>query len=646
MPVHQPRVLYLFSTPLVAPNDNPLDELDVKTERNAIVESLKGSQYQISLRIRYATINELETGAAEGFNILHLSCHGHKDSLLFEDGKGGSHPITGDYIRRLISIKKSFNLAIVSACHSELIASEIVKAGVQHVITIRRDAPVLDLAATVFVYYFYKSLFRGDTVQEAFETAKLLVEGDPELMKIKPQLELIAEKRGESFVPEEDKFLLLPSDPSAHSNPLISEDVPRGELSIEEPDLPETNLPVRPQTYTGRSIEMYHIIREVFANRVVTITGAGGIGKTTIAREVARWFHSRGHFPDGIFSIDLREVKTAEGITAFLGAVLEAPLAEPEDIIEYLRELHCLFLLDNAEDVLYKHEAAVQDLLDRILQCAPHIKFLITSQRSIDGILYEPERVYRIHHMEQLHAALLFYAMKKREMSDEELKSDAFRILLNELGGHPLSIVLMACQLVHGVTLEDLVHRIEMYKAEAITIKGIAGKDLPHGKSLAASLVAAYHNLSENAKTLFRILSMLPSGAEDFVLEGILDECAWDYAQELNNASLAEITFIRRVVLLSPVRLFAVGILTDKIREQYGPIIVDILGQYAGGCYRNLGSKDAVVYQYLFTSEEPNFRFATGLPCPPPQNKEEISSLGILASSLISLYVLHYRYRL
>jgi len=278
-----------------------VDALDIDTERDTIVRQLAAYNRRIDLRIGIMTTDELDQGIADHFNILHLSCHGNQDFLLFEDGKGGSHTVPGDYLKKLIGVGGPFELAIVSACHSEKIGQMLNEAGINHVVAIHYDVPVLDKSATTFAEYFYRHLIRGETIQKAFDTAKLLVEGNPELSKIKPQLELMAIEGGKTFVPEEDKFVLLPLDsPSFHQDPLVS-NIPQGELSIEELKKSVTNLPGRPNSFTGRSIEMYTIINELLISQLVTVTGAGGIGKTTLAVEVARWFHSRGHFQDGIF---------------------------------------------------------------------------------------------------------------------------------------------------------------------------------------------------------------------------------------------------------------------------------------------------------------------------------------------------------
>lgn len=136
MIITHPKILYLFSAPLVDMNGNPLDTLDINAEKEAIVRALTACKKEMLLRIGYATIDEFAKSIEDKFNILHVSCHGYEDFLLFEDGKGGSQPVTGDYLKRFICMG-AFELAIVSACYSEKIAELLIKAGIQHVIAIR-----------------------------------------------------------------------------------------------------------------------------------------------------------------------------------------------------------------------------------------------------------------------------------------------------------------------------------------------------------------------------------------------------------------------------------------------------------------------------------------------------------------------------
>jgi tetratricopeptide (TPR) repeat protein len=637
--LNHPRILYLFSAPLVAPDGSPLDALDMKTERDALVRELSSCKKEILLRIGYATIDEMAK-STEKFNIFYVSCHGHEEFLLFEDGKGGSQSVTGDYLKRVIQMGGLFELAIVSACHSERMGKMLVEAGIPHVIAIKSDTSVVDGAAIVFMGQFFRSLFQGHSVQKAFEMGKLVVEGNPDLMKIKRHFKLIAYKKREPFLPEEKKFVLLPKE-STHSDPLLSH-VPHGTVTIEEPLPSQSNLPVRPQSFMGRSVEMHAAINELLAARMVTITGVGGIGKTTLAMEVARWFCSRNYFSDGVYYIDLRQTDTAGGIIDLFGAIFGVHFSELTDIITYLRERHCLLLLDNAEDFLWQNEDALQDFVDSILKYTPHTTILVTSQRPVGGNLHEPERIYRIYPLEQEDAALLFLVTAKRRMIKNEWESDTFYSLLKQLGGHPLSIVLTARQLVPGIILGDLMKRIKVYKAKAINVKDIT--DTEHGESLVASLASAYDNLSENAKTLFGILSMLPAGAQEVMLIDIFGDTAWEHVQELNEASLVEIRD-RRATLLPPIRLFALSVRTEKIRTHYGPKIVEILKEYTKKLYVCHTMQNAKEYRLYFTVDEPNLRSAVDLPCAPPQTVEERSALGLLGPRLIFLYFLHLRWK-
>ena len=643
MSINHPKILYLYSAPLVAPDGSPLDALDMKAEKDAIIHELSTCKKEISFRIGVATVDELAKSIEEGFNILHVSCHGREEFLLFEDGKGGSQPVTGDYLKRFIQMGGPFELAVVSACHSEKIGALLVEAGIPHVVAIKCDAPILDHAAIAFVGQFFRSLFQGDALQKAYEMAKLLVEGNPELMRIKRHLEFAAYKKKEQFIPEEKKFVLLPKE-STHSDHLLSE-VPQGIVTIEEPAPSPSNLPVKPQSFTGRSEEMHTIICELLANRFVTITGVGGIGKTTLAIEVARWFCSRTYFPDGVYYIDLRETDTADGIIDLLGATFGVQFSELKNVITYLQERHCLLLLDNAEDILWQDENTMQDIIDSIFKFTPHTRLLITSQRPVEGNLYEPERVHRLYSLEQNDAALLFRATTKREILQKEQQSHTFPDLLEQLGGHPLSIILIARQLAPGIFLEDLIERIKVYKAKAIKIKNITDRDFSHGESLVASLASAHHILSEKAKTLFEILSMLPAGAQQDMLKKIYGNTAWEYVQELNDASLAEIREYKRVTLLPPVRFFAMSVLTEEVKEYYGPKIVEFLGEYAEKLYLHHGSKNAKEYRFYFTVDEPNLRFTVDLPCAPPQKEKKPSALGLLGYFLTLSYTIHNRYK-
>ncbi len=645
MPVIEtPKILCLFSAPLLSPSGIPLSTLDFEKEKNTIIRELTACKQEIQLQIGIASIDELARGLADEYNILHISGHGDKDSIIFEDGKGGSHSITGDYLKKLIGTSNTFELAIVSACHSERIGRLLNGAGIKHVIAIRCDYPVLDAAATAFVGQFFRNLFRGDSIQKSFEMAKLLVEGNPELSQKKPLFQYLAEKNEEKYLPEENKFLLLPSKPKSHLDPLVSKSNILGQLKIKETALSKTNLPGRFKSYTGRSNEMHELINLIFTNRFVTITGAGGIGKTTVAVEVARWFHSRGYFLDGIYYLNLRDTKTIGGFIGVLSASIEIPLTETKEVVHHLAQKNCLLLLDNAEDILWNYEMYAQEFINTILKFNPNIKFLITSQRAFGGNLHEPERLFRMRILDDINSERLFIENAKRDVTKDEWESKKIHELLNELGGHPLSIVVMARQLGSGTSIDDLLERIKSHKSKAISLKKDTDKH-HHNESLHIALSSAHEHLSENAKNLFGILTLLPAGAQDFIIKEIAGYASWDAAQELYDASLVEINEINRVFMLAPVRLYALTVVPDDIRRQYGPKTFEAMVNYSSMILANIRAVESKMYDFLFTLDEPNFTFALSLPIPSSSTTKEPSALAVLSTNLIQIYTFKARFK-
>lgn len=487
----------------------------------------------------------------------------------------------------------------------------------------------------MFAGAFYRHIFNEESINHAFKMAKLLVEGNAELAEVRPILELEALQSNKSFIPEEEKFLLLPKNYAHHDRTPFHE-VTKGEISIEEPKYPKTNIPSKPQTFRGRSKEIHKITNTILNNRYVTISGVGGIGKTTTAVEVARWFYLRGHFPDCIFLIDLRGGDSASRILNLVGSCFGLQFDEIKDLARYLSDKTVLLILDNIEDILINDEKETRKLINCLLKFSSKTKLLLTSQRPVGGVLHEPERQVRLGVLDKLESANLFFTTSKRLMSSDELQSESFETLLEILGGHPLSIVLMARQLAESTSIEELISRLKAQKAKAIIVKGISDRDAEHGESFIASILSSYNSLDDNSKLLFSILSMLPAGGPRFVLEKISGSEIWEQAQKLYDSSLAEITS-NNCTLLSPVRLFAETKLSEKTRNMYGPRIVKLLGRIAMELYNKIPSETSFISRTYFAVHEPNFRYALDLPFDDNFSKNERSDLGLLIVGLLRL---------
>jgi CHAT domain-containing protein len=115
--------------------------------------------------------------------ILHISCHGISNSefqeqegdfLLFEDEHLIGELISKKKLQNLISNVEKTDLVFLAACSSEFVAKIFLRKGVRHVIFIENMKEVLDKAVLTFTNTFYRTLFDGKTICEAFQIAQRL----------------------------------------------------------------------------------------------------------------------------------------------------------------------------------------------------------------------------------------------------------------------------------------------------------------------------------------------------------------------------------------------------------------------------------------------------------------------------------------
>src|SRR4029077_4915206 len=150
-------------------------------------------------------------------------------------------------------------------------------------------------------------------------------------------------------------------------------------------------LPYQLTSFIGREQEIAQLVELVTANRLVTLTGAGGAGKTRLALEVAA--QAVESFPEGAWLVELASLSDPGLVLQTLARALgltEQPGKRLIDTInEHLAPKSLLIVLDNAEHLL---DACVQ-LIDRILRCSSSIAMLVTSRQRL-GLT--GERTYRV----------------------------------------------------------------------------------------------------------------------------------------------------------------------------------------------------------------------------------------------------------
>src|SRR6266436_757670 len=151
------------------------------------------------------------------------------------------------------------------------------------------------------------------------------------------------------------------------------------------------NLPYQLTSFIGREQEIAQLEELVTANRLVTLTGAGGAGKTRLAVEVASRLIDA--FPDGVWLVELAALSDSRLVPQAVAQALalkEQPTRPVlETLSDHLASKKLLIVLDNVEHLL---EACVH-LVDEIVRRSPAIAVLVTSRERL-GIT--GELTYRV----------------------------------------------------------------------------------------------------------------------------------------------------------------------------------------------------------------------------------------------------------
>jgi predicted ATPase/class 3 adenylate cyclase len=158
--------------------------------------------------------------------------------------------------------------------------------------------------------------------------------------------------------------------------------------SLDNPELPN-NLPSVLSEFVGREQELVEIRELIRSARLVTLTGAGGSGKTRLALQAAA--EQIGVARDGVWLADLAPLTDDDQVARAVAVVLGLPDggSQTDAVMAALAAQDALIVLDNCEHLI---EVAAK-LCDRIIRYCPSIRMLATSREplGIDG-----ERVYRV----------------------------------------------------------------------------------------------------------------------------------------------------------------------------------------------------------------------------------------------------------
>jgi predicted ATPase len=220
---------------------------------------------------------------------------------------------------------------------------------------------------------------------------------------------------------------------------------------------PVTNFPLTVTRLIGRTAAVARLRDLMSAYRAVTLTGPGGIGKTSLALKVARGMV--GEFADGGWLVELASLSDPALVPTAVAGVLKVPIGPdsltPETLARAVGEKQLLLVLDNCEHLV----AMVATLAETLLARCPHIA-LVTTSREILRIT--GEYVYRVPPLavpegEQIealrileHSAPELFITRARELaadfvSDNE-NSPVIAAICRRLDGIPLAIEFAAAR--------------------------------------------------------------------------------------------------------------------------------------------------------------------------------------------------------
>jgi predicted ATPase/class 3 adenylate cyclase len=310
---------------------------------------------------------------------------------------------------------------------------------------------------------------------------------------------------------------------------------------------PADRLPGRSGALIGREEELDALGRLLWTSRLLTLTGPGGTGKTTLALELARRHAQR--FADGAFLVDLQAIRDPGLVTAEIAhgvGLLDGPLGSAADRLgPYLKGREALLLIDNFEQVIGA-APAVGDVLD----ASPGSRVIVTSRLALKLRSEQeyPVRPLRVAAADGDSEAVRLFAVQARRVRPDfslgEPEAEIVAEICRHLDGLPLAIELCAARAA-SLPLHAIRDRISAHQP----LPGTGPRDLPARQRTTEQTVAwSYELLEPPLQRLFERLSIFEESfdlAQAELVGGSAEELEVDVLDGL--VLLAEHNLLTRV---------------------------------------------------------------------------------------------------
>lgn len=299
------------------------------------------------------------------------------------------------------------------------------------------------------------------------------------------------------------------------------------------PRTPPSNLPLPLTSFIGREDARSEIARLLARERLVTVTGPGGCGKTRLSLEVGHELRPR--FPDGVWLVELAPIaepeRVGQAVANALGVREDSRSPLEQTLRRHLRAREVLLVLDNCEHLL---EACAR-WSEVLLQNCPKLRVLATSRERLalaGEVLYPlrplgtPETVEGpdLKTLDQVESVRLFVARGQAMEAGFALTAEnatALAQICRRLDGIPLALELAAAR-IPVLRPSEIARRLD----DRFGLLSTGSRtSLPRHQTLQALIDWSHDLLTEKERVLFRRLAVF---AGRWPLEGAEEVCAGD----------------------------------------------------------------------------------------------------------------------
>jgi predicted ATPase/DNA-binding CsgD family transcriptional regulator len=279
------------------------------------------------------------------------------------------------------------------------------------------------------------------------------------------------------------------------------------------------NLPLELTSFVGRRSELAQLVKLHTRTRMLTLVGAGGVGKSRLGVRLASTVAER--FPGGRWLVDVATVSESSLLPRAIADVLGLPERGlqrwHQTLADAVRGQRLVLVLDNCDQLI----AACAALAMTLLRASPDLQVLATSREplGVEGELIwrvpplsvPPPGAHDLADVQASEAVALFVARSSAILSDFGLTADNALIVgdvCRRLAGLPLAIELVAAQ-VASLGLDQIAARLDA--GFALGLSGPRGAPARQ-QTLRATLDWSNTSLDEEERLLFRRLAVFVGG--------------------------------------------------------------------------------------------------------------------------------------